>query len=67
VRIETIHGLIDDGLLVLNEIEEDVPCGKCVTKQYFLDGELVRQDIEINVTKEALGEAFSMTGETGKL
>ena len=49
----------------MNEIEEDVPCGKCITKQYFLDGELVRQDIEINVTKEALGEAFSMQGDTG--
>jgi hypothetical protein len=37
---------MEDGV---HEIIEDIPCGKCVTKQYWKDGVKYRQDIEIRV------------------
>lgn len=41
---------MEDGI---HKIEEDIPCGKCITTQYWKDGVKYRQDIEIKV-KEGL-------------
>jgi hypothetical protein len=49
--------------MTTKEIIEDIPCGQSVTIQHFdEDGNLVRQDVEIRVTKlEPIG------AETGEL
>lgn len=49
----TTKGEIPDADLRKNELCEDVPCGTCVTTQWFFGDELVRQDIEVRV-KEGL-------------
>ncbi len=44
----TLRGEMPESALRKEQIIEDVPCGKSVTTKFFAqDGELVRQDIEI--------------------
>ena len=47
--IDTLAGKIEESKLVKTESAEKVPCGECITTEYFLDDELVRRDIEIRV------------------
>jgi len=51
VLIDTLAGRIERSKLVERETCEQVPCGDCVSTEYFLEGELVRRDIEIRVPK----------------
>ncbi len=54
----TIRGEMPESALRKEQIIEDVPCGKSVTTKFFAqDGELVRQDIEIQARLEMLGAA----------
>ena len=46
-------------LAVVTETEK-IPCGSCLTTKYFYEGNLVRQDIRIDVD-----EAFLLVGQTG--
>ena len=47
----TLRGDVPEETLKVLVVEEPVPCGVSVTTKYFLDGELVRQDVEIKVEK----------------
>jgi len=57
--IRTSIGPIPENLLAKSISEEDIPCGQAVTTTYRYQGEVVKQDIEIRVTKalEASGDA----------
>jgi len=51
----TAKGEIDRSLLSVGRKVEKVPCGVCVTTTYFDDtGDLVREDVEVQVDKAAL-------------
>jgi len=43
---------------------EPIACGECVTTEYRVDGELVRRDIRIEVSREAMG---GLAGQVGSL
>ena len=43
---------------------EPVPCGECVTTEYRVAGEIVRRDVRIEVSKEAMA---GLTGQAGSL
>lgn len=56
--INTLVGPVEESSLVKMDIKEPIPCGECVSTEYFLDGKLVRRDITINVKEGfALGSA----------
>jgi hypothetical protein len=57
----TTHGDIPLERLEQRTVREPVPCGEAVCVQYYLNGELVRQDVEIQVTTFA-----EMSGKTGE-
>ena len=52
--IETIHGPMDETLLITDVIEESIPCGSSITTRYLYNGGVVRQDVIIKVSAEAL-------------
>jgi hypothetical protein len=62
--VQTNKGPIPADQLVINEVFEDIPCGKGKRTEYFFEGEKVRWDYEVIVSKEAHAAA---TGEVGKL
>jgi hypothetical protein len=46
-----------------DELVEDMPCGESVTTRYYdADGKIVRQDVEIRITK-----GLTMGSETGEI
>lgn len=47
--IKTIAGDFDESQLSKTVLMENVPCGKCFTTQYHLNGTMVRQDVKIEV------------------
>lgn len=49
---------------VVNETREVIACGECVTTEYRVGGEVVRRDIRIEVSREAMA---GMTGQSGSL
>lgn len=51
MQINTTKGLIDEELLRKEILTERVPCGDCIKTRYFLDTELVRQDVVVRVTE----------------
>jgi hypothetical protein len=58
----TAKGEIPNRLLRMAKSKKTVPCGTCITTQYFdMSGDLVRQDIEVIVDKAAL-----LQGATGE-
>jgi hypothetical protein len=61
-EIMTSKGLLPISKLLYRETEEQVPAGRLVKKAYLLNGEIVKQDIEMHVSAAAL----SAVGE-GKL
>lgn len=61
--IETNAGLIAEQDLERHEQYENLPQGnKCLTRSYYLKGQLVRRDIQIIVTPEGLA-ALGLTLE----
>lgn len=52
--IETTKGLLSLADLSKEETSEKVPCGICITTKFLHEGELVRQDIRIEVEKGLL-------------
>lgn len=49
--MDTLLGEIDEKDLVKEVAEADCPAGKTITTRYFYQGELVRQDVTVEVTK----------------
>jgi hypothetical protein len=45
--IFTTKGMMNESMLEKSEITEPVPCGTCITTSYKLDGEIVRQDVNV--------------------
>ena len=64
--INTINGPTDESKLTKVVKKEPVPCGDCVTTQYFLDGKLVRQDIEILVSESLVSQGKVQLLDTNK-
>jgi hypothetical protein len=59
----TAIGNIAEELLEKQVSDEPVPCGRCITTSYFLDGELVRRDVEVQVDPRKIMGMGSQTGE----
>jgi hypothetical protein len=58
--MHTLRGDIPEEELRKHVIEEEFPDGRSVTTQYFAsDGELVRQDVQIELKKGALSGSES--------
>lgn len=55
----TTKGEIDEKLLEKRESREKVPCGDCISTKYFdASGEMVREDIRIEVDRGYLMRAL---------
>lgn len=47
--IDTLVGPVEESELEIKTIEEQIPCGLAVKTQYFKEGQLVRQDVQIRI------------------
>lgn len=47
--LQTTKGPIDDSLLRHERIEEPAPCGKSIEDRWFLNDELVKSDVRVEV------------------
>jgi len=55
----TVKGEIPDEMLEKRETREKVPCGDCITTEFFTaSGEMVRRDIRIEVDPQFLMQAI---------
>lgn len=52
--LDTARGPIDDSLLAVMVEQSTTPAGTLVSKSYFLDGELVKLDQNLEVSEAAL-------------
>lgn len=49
--MKTLFGEIDATQLEKKIVSEKVPCGTCVSTEYYLGGQLARRDIEVQVDR----------------
>ncbi len=56
--IETTKGMIEESRLTKELSTEDIPCGWSDVTTYFLDGEKVKQDVNVRVKEGLMTEAF---------
>ena len=54
MKLQTTKGEIDLYALEAVRTVEMVPCGELEKRTYYLDGELVRQDINVFVSEAAM-------------
>lgn len=59
MKIETTKGLIEESLLTKVPFTEEIPCGWSDSTKYILDGEVVREDVNIRVKEGVMSEAFA--------
>ena len=55
----TTKGEIADSTLLQEVEREKIPCGYSVTTKYLLNGEIVRQDVTIEVDPRFMMSAFT--------
>lgn len=60
MMIETTKGLIDLNALEAVRTVEQVPAGELERQTYYLNGELVKQSVNINVSEAALKAALGI-------
>ena len=63
--VQTTKGLIDDSVLVVKDIVENHGNARVVATEWFLNDELVRRDVNVNVLRgvELCGEQNQIGGE----
>lgn len=61
-KVITNKGLIDRDLLDVKDIVTDEPSARVIATEWYLEGELVRRDVNVNILA-----GQSLTGEQGEI
>ncbi len=59
--VQTNKGLIDRDLLNVKDVAEDHENARIIATEWFLDGELVRRDVNVNILR-----SVTLEDEQGK-
>ncbi len=56
MKVYTKNGLVDRDLLTVTDVTTNEPNARITATEWYLDGELVRRDVHVNVlTPQAMG------------
>lgn len=57
--IETTKGMIEESLLQKETSTQEAPCGWTDSTRYLLDGEVVREDVNVRVKEGLIGDLIA--------